>query len=664
MEFKLKAQGVQIVEFNPWMFSDSEQLVARFFSEMSANLGRVTPLEKVAKAIGGYGGAIVGITNVTALAAGFPQIGSVLGPVMEQLGRADKRGLDELREEVEVALAECDQRVVVVLDDVDRLSFKEIRDVFKLVRLTASFPNLVYVVLCDRERVADALAEVGQSSAYGRRYLEKIIQVPFDLPKIPRHLLNTQLDGALERAVPGCEEMLKDEEDWYRLYLGIVQPLIGNMRDVTRYASAVRWAWEDLGERVAFADLLAMEAIRLFVPAVFELLHETVDALTFPAHSRTTERDLTRLAQGAHGPADARSKGMVERLIAADEDHERVATAMVEYLFPYGHLVARTDEGDMWHGDFDQEQSKGRVADESVLRLYLERVEGPDLLNHADAVRVLRLLADGVQQADEFLGTMDTGRRVEVIRELCELASDFRTEHVRPGVVVLLNQLPSLHDDPTLIVPSPVRVLKAAVHRLLNTLDGPQDVADLVEEVLPNVSLSSRVDLLAVIDPSNDEALVTPEVNAQFSERLADEIRAAFADDNLTKERGAFAWLLSFPSRMGLEPIVLPDSVELDFRAFHTAQGTRVSSNDGVSRFLQTSLLKHVFGSEETALVRMERLCIAFKVEEWKERLMAWGVAEDAAEATVDLVGRTLRTYQRAQETQDGSGSTCSDVDQ
>ena len=60
----------------------------------------------------------------------------------------------------------------------------EIRDIFKLVRLTANFPNIIYIVAFDRNRVEKALAEQGLP---GRDYLEKILQVAFDLPVVPSY---------------------------------------------------------------------------------------------------------------------------------------------------------------------------------------------------------------------------------------------------------------------------------------------------------------------------------------------------------------------------------------------------------------------------------------------------------------------------------------------
>ena len=45
---------------------------------------------------------------------------------------------------------------VVILDDLDRLTAGEARDVFRLVQLTASFPNIVYVLAFDRHQIEGA----------------------------------------------------------------------------------------------------------------------------------------------------------------------------------------------------------------------------------------------------------------------------------------------------------------------------------------------------------------------------------------------------------------------------------------------------------------------------------------------------------------------------
>ena len=100
---------------------------------------------------------------------------------------------------------------------------------FKLVRLTATFPKIIYIVACDRDQVTKALAQ-------GDRYLEKIVQIPFNLPEVSRYNLEEQTLGAIEAilAVPFDEDRVS-----YIVKL-VILPLIKNMRDVRRYTATIQ----------------------------------------------------------------------------------------------------------------------------------------------------------------------------------------------------------------------------------------------------------------------------------------------------------------------------------------------------------------------------------------------------------------------------------------
>ena len=91
--------------------------------------------------------------------------GRVVTETLSKLAPPQKKGVFEQRPKLEEALSALDKPIVVVLDDIDRLETSEIRDVFKLVRLTANFPNIIYIVAFDRERVEEALGEQGVPGA-------------------------------------------------------------------------------------------------------------------------------------------------------------------------------------------------------------------------------------------------------------------------------------------------------------------------------------------------------------------------------------------------------------------------------------------------------------------------------------------------------------------
>ena len=70
------------------------------------------------------------------------------------------------------------------LDDIDHLSNEQIRYVFQLITSVARFPNTIYLLVFDKEIVVEALKDV--QSGNGQDYLEKVIQMPIQIPDIQR----------------------------------------------------------------------------------------------------------------------------------------------------------------------------------------------------------------------------------------------------------------------------------------------------------------------------------------------------------------------------------------------------------------------------------------------------------------------------------------------
>ena len=107
--------------------------------------------------------------------------------------------MDETREKIEEGLSEINEKIIIVIDDIDRLINSQIRDIFQLVKQLADFPNVIYILVMDREVVCRALNEVQKID--GEEYLEKIIQVPFEIPELRKARLNTIFFNKIEQII-------------------------------------------------------------------------------------------------------------------------------------------------------------------------------------------------------------------------------------------------------------------------------------------------------------------------------------------------------------------------------------------------------------------------------------------------------------------------------
>jgi hypothetical protein len=587
---------VTLIDFNPWMFSGAQQLVEPFFRELAAQLKLKPDLNVIGKDLEEYGEMFAGLGWVP-LIGPWIERGHVLNKAISGILKRQGKGVAAKRAELNKRLAEASKPVLVVLDDIDRLSTSEIRDVFKLVRLTASFPKVIYLVAFDRQRVESALAEDGIT---GRDYLEKILQLAVDLPAIPPEILERQIFSVLDSALASVENPGPfDHDAWPDIFTEIVRPLIGNMRDVRRYSVAVHGTLKGLGGQIAVTDVYALEAVRLFLPDVFSRLHTAADALTDSSRTINDPEPKTRITElvDSAGPRSKLVRDLIERLFPAAKRH-----------------LEGSAFGREWKGQWLKDR---RVANEDILRLYLERVVGQSLGELAHAEKVWGILADH-DALDAYLRSIPKESLQDVIAKLEVYQQDFDAHHAIPATIVLLNLMPDIPERQLGMFELPTSwVVRRVIYRLLKPLNGPEAVEQAVRQILPRVkSLSSKFELLTLVGHKKDigRGLISEAVATQLERIWRNEVRAASVDD-LIKEKELLR-ILIFTKRDGLESepaLIIPNSPQLTLAIIANSQSevrTQSSGSRAVSRSskLAWGLLVELFDGEPALKDRIQTL--------------------------------------------------------
>lgn len=602
VRLELTDAGVTVIDFNPWMFSGVEQLVHLFFTELVVQLRLRPDLFEVAQAIEEYGELFSGVAQLLGLGKWSPWIGWLRAVMKVQ--RKRKQGIDHLRARVESALRTLEQPIVVVLDDIDRLAAAEIRDIFKLVRLVARFPNVIYILAFDRTRVEKALEEQGIA---GRDYLEKVLQVGFDLPAVPPRVLERQTITAIEAALSGIESPGPfDAQAWPDIFAEVIRPLIRNMRDVRRYAAAVHGTVKALDGQVALADVLALEAVRLFLPDVFALLCKSVDALTTPSQIFFGMRDDER-----------HLKASIDAIIQKGKENgnEDTVLSIIRCLFP---AALRHVSGPHYGPDWSRRWLRDRrVAHKDILLLYLENVVGDSLQSFLDAERAWGVLSNR-EALEKYLRSLNPERLVDVIESLEAFEDQFSEEHVIPGTIVLLNLLPDIPRRPRGMFGFDVRItIRRVVLRLLRSLKDPSAVEEAVKAIIPELTtLSAKLLLITIIGHREGAGhqLVPKEVATEFERNWRCEVRSANAAV-LTREPDLMRVLLTAKREAeATEPeLNISDDPNLTLAILRSAQ-TEVISFSAGSRAVRRSprlaweVLVELFGDEETLKNRVNRL--------------------------------------------------------
>ena len=463
------AAGMPVIDFNPWMFSGAEQLVDRFFIELGEELQLRPGLEDIGRQIEEYGELFSGLGWLPIVGAWIER-GRALSKVAARSWNDIASPASPMRELLTDALAELKRPIVVVLDDIDRLTSIEIREIFKLVRLTASFPNVIYLLAFDRFRVEQALGDEGVP---GRAYLEKILQLAVDLPAVPIRVLQREVTEAMQRAVGEIGSIPFDQNASPDAFVEVISPLISTMRDVGRYEVAVAGTVPALGGDVDLGDALALEAVRVFLPDVYSKVVVGIDGLTSTA----------KFSYGRTEPPEL--KKQVEAVIAASEEHSDVARSLVGRLFPAGarHIGGQNFSGSGWNSGWLRAR---RVASREVLRLFVERTVGNELAAYLHAEQAMAVGGDA-EQLTEYLMGIDSASREDVIREMTNLSERFTQDNAAPLLVALLNVLPSLPERSRGMLDLEARFAVARMtYLILNELESEQ-VASIVREMLPQL---------------------------------------------------------------------------------------------------------------------------------------------------------------------------------
>jgi hypothetical protein len=599
-----ESNAVPVLDFNPWMFSGAEQLVQSFFSELSAQLKLKPGLAEVGKGLEEYGDIF---SNLTWLPVIGPWIerGQDLAKLVGGVLQRKKDGVAGQRAKVDKSLRELQHPIVVVLDDIDRLSTSEIRDIFRLVRLTANFPNIIYVLAFDRKRVEDALSEDGIP---GRAYLEKILQIGFDLPAIPDRVLNRQVFDCLNAELDGLPIAGKiDQKLWPDVFMEVVRPLISNMRDVRRYAAAVGGTVRALDSQIALADVLGLEAIRVFLPDVFHRLPTAVAALTTPSDGSHRARD-----------GQDRLKAEVQTLIDSAGTKAPVVVALIERLFMAAQRhISGMNYGSEWSRQWLRER---RVAHADILRLYLERIAGEGLLAFNQAEIAWNLMTDG-DAFSEHLRGLDRDQIVDTIASLEAYEDEVTSDRVLPGVVTLLNMLPTLPEkERGMFSLGTSMVVGRVVYRLIRSQNAEAFVEGVVQDALPLLETAfAKLTLIQMVGHREGigHKLVAEDVSMGFERTWRSDFRGLSVDALARETELLRSFLIANREAAADEPTVtVPPDVRITRGLLLSSRSESRSQSMGSRAVVKSArlawkVLVDIYGTEAALRQRIEELRVA-----------------------------------------------------
>lgn len=216
---------VVYINFQPWLCDTESGIIQEFFNMFRKSLVKYLP--KLDNTIKEY---------ITLLLSSVGFSGNIISLNLDNVLRKSMSTLKDTHDIIRDELRNIDRPVIITVDDVDRLQSKELMMVLKIIRDTADFPNVFYIVAADNEHLKKMLYILNIDDAH--TYLNKFFNLEFLLPANENEVLEVLL-----RLLAGKFEDLKIEKELWNKYLCQIKKIpyiresFSNLRDVYRFVN-------------------------------------------------------------------------------------------------------------------------------------------------------------------------------------------------------------------------------------------------------------------------------------------------------------------------------------------------------------------------------------------------------------------------------------------
>lgn len=266
--------------YNPWLYQSKEEMLFDFFETLITKLDYSgdNNLQKAGKLINRYSKYLKSVKLSASI--GLPKLfnaGASFEPykILKSLGEnleGKRPTVFELKEEIDNALSNSHKKIIIFIDDIDRLDKEEIYTLFKLIKVNADFKNLVFLLCLDPEQVANAIySRYGHNIEAGKDFLEKIINIPLELPLIEE----PDLDYFIKQKIEPILETRKIEEEWIsELHQSLDGQYFNHPREILRILNSFSISLYAIGDEVNVHDLFWIEYLKIKFPTTYKKIKE------------------------------------------------------------------------------------------------------------------------------------------------------------------------------------------------------------------------------------------------------------------------------------------------------------------------------------------------------------------------------------------------------
>lgn len=376
----------EVANFSPWAANDVESLFQEFYAALASALPPNKPGTARAKK------ALANLIQIAApLASALPYGGHAVTLSANKFAKYlnSRPSWTEAFNAASLQLQGLETPVLLVVDDVDRLQPDELLVLLKVVRLLGRFPGVDYLLAYDHESVvrvlSKALANPHMGDAdFAGRFIEKIVQYPFEVPPLRRDQIIGRLSAGLDGEASLEESATRGWTQFDRLFTTVLT----TPRAIDRYIE------QHLITRLALPDG-EFDQVDLDLAVLLRTRFPTVFSRLTSVREELISGRLDAIRVGKNGEFERRPFDVTELLDGLGERHSEQARKVITLLFPKtcpdtevaargGKVAMRMAHPDYFERYVSSELSPTDVSDAEVLSAADEAASGaPDSLVRA-----------------------------------------------------------------------------------------------------------------------------------------------------------------------------------------------------------------------------------------------------------------------------------------
>ncbi|MFL0110955.1 KAP family P-loop NTPase fold protein [Tenacibaculum maritimum] len=263
-----KSKDYILIDFNPWLNISLNSILQDFFNTLEKSLKEYS--FDVSKNIRKYSNSVLSIHK-----------NDVTESVLKGINLILKSSLTEEFNNLNDLLKKLNKRIVIIIDDFDRLQANEIFEILKLIRNTAGFDTFTYVVAYDKEYLVKSLKN--NNIPNPEKFTEKIFLREIELLPVTNIQINNSLKQELLKYFPSHKNDIDDFFDGLRRRFYPVTSTenitwsLKHLRDVKRFLSSFINDFQIIKDEVYFRDYLIIKLLKFKFYNVYSLLFTNRD---------------------------------------------------------------------------------------------------------------------------------------------------------------------------------------------------------------------------------------------------------------------------------------------------------------------------------------------------------------------------------------------------